>query len=247
MTTTYFQFRGKIYQQKFGTAMGSPVSGISGTESQRQRPSWCQTQAVAPLCRRHSGNNTSWPSREPHRTLEHYGPHGSIQFTHEQEVGGKIPFLDTLIVRKPDGSVKNLIYRKATHTDQYLNFSSHHPVHQKLGVVHTLFDRMNTIISEKDDIKSEEQTIKNAHSLCGYPKWAFTKVQDKMANKTVKNNKSAKKIRITNLRALSSFLMYKVYRREPPGFSATMVLPRPWNPTTLFDVCWCILRTNAKL
>ena len=27
-TTTYFVFRGQVYQQKFGTAMGSPVSPI---------------------------------------------------------------------------------------------------------------------------------------------------------------------------------------------------------------------------
>ena len=28
ITTTYFSFRGTIYQQKFGTAMGSPVSPV---------------------------------------------------------------------------------------------------------------------------------------------------------------------------------------------------------------------------
>ena len=29
LTTTYFMFRGKIYQQLFGTTMGSPVSPIA--------------------------------------------------------------------------------------------------------------------------------------------------------------------------------------------------------------------------
>ena len=29
LTTTYFSFRGKIYQQLFGAAMGSPVSPIT--------------------------------------------------------------------------------------------------------------------------------------------------------------------------------------------------------------------------
>ena len=28
LTTTYFMFRGQVYQQKYGTAMGSPVSPI---------------------------------------------------------------------------------------------------------------------------------------------------------------------------------------------------------------------------
>ncbi|XP_072048672.1 uncharacterized protein [Amphiura filiformis] len=62
-------------------------------------------------------------------------PTGSVKFTYEQEHNGSIPFLDTLITRKPDGSVKLSIYRKKTHTDQYLQFSSHHHLHQKLGVV----------------------------------------------------------------------------------------------------------------
>jgi len=58
---------------------------------------------------------------------------GSIKFTHEDEKDGSMPFLDTLIVRKPSGEVKLLIYRKATHTDQYLNFDSHHPLPPKIG------------------------------------------------------------------------------------------------------------------
>ena len=42
-------------------------------------------------------------------------PTGNITFTHEEENHGRIPFLDTTIVRKADGSVKLLVYRKKTH------------------------------------------------------------------------------------------------------------------------------------
>ena len=71
---------------------------------------------------------------------------GSIKFTYEEEADGQIPFLDTLIVRKEDGSVKLLVYRKKTHT--YLDFSSHHPLHQKLGVIRTLLDRCHSLVTE---------------------------------------------------------------------------------------------------
>ncbi|XP_072051908.1 uncharacterized protein [Amphiura filiformis] len=113
-------------------------------------------------------------------------PTGNIKFTYEKEQEGTIPFLDTLIVRKADGSVKLLVYRKVTHTDQYLNFNSHRPLHHKLGVVRTLLDRMNSIVTEEGDKKQEEDKIKQALSRCGYPSWSFKQVKEKMANKQVK-------------------------------------------------------------
>ena len=50
----------------------------------------------------------------------------SINFIYEEETEGKLPFLDTFIVKKEDGTVKLLVYRKPTHKDQYLNYKSHH-------------------------------------------------------------------------------------------------------------------------
>ena len=100
---------------------------------------------------------------------------GSIQFTHEEESDGTIPFLDTLIVRKEDGSLKLLVYRKKNHKDQYLHFSSHHPLQHKLGVIRTLLDRNYDIVREEVDQIQGEKHIKKALSACGYPKWTFKK------------------------------------------------------------------------
>ena len=59
----------------------------------------------------------------------------------KMETEGKLPFLDVLLQRDPDGSISTTVFRKATHTDRYLDFMSHHPLALKLAVVKTLHSR----------------------------------------------------------------------------------------------------------
>ena len=66
---------------------------------------------------------------------------------------------------------------KKTHTDQYLQFTSHHPLHQKLGVIRTLLDRNELIVTEEEDRKLEEEHVRKALSVCGYPEWTINKVK----------------------------------------------------------------------
>ena len=40
---------------------------------------------------------------------------GSIKFRHDKESGGSLPFLDALLVRRGDGSVKLMVYREKKH------------------------------------------------------------------------------------------------------------------------------------
>jgi hypothetical protein len=113
---------------------------------------------------------------------------GNLKFTCELEQNGQIPFLDTLIVRKPDGTVKLLVYRKPTHTDQYLNFMSAHPLHHKLGVIRTLLDRKDRVVTEPEDKIIEEEYIKSALRHNGYPDWSFDKVKKLRAEPKKKVN-----------------------------------------------------------
>ena len=140
LTTTYFTFRGKIYRQLFGTAMGSPVPPIAANifmEALEQK-----AIATAPMdCRlklwlRYVDDMLEIVKKDGIQKLTDHintiDKSGSIKFTYEEETEEKLPFLDTLIIKKEDGTVKLLVYRKTTHTDQYLNYKSHHPLHQKL-------------------------------------------------------------------------------------------------------------------
>ncbi|KAI8505986.1 hypothetical protein Bbelb_163390 [Branchiostoma belcheri] len=148
-------FQGDIYQQKFGTAMGSPVSPVLANLFME----WLEQEAIAtaPITCRHKiwkryADDVMEIVKKGVRQdltdhLSNIDPTGSIQFTHEEEKGNTLPFLDILLVRKGDGTVKLLVYRKNTHTDQYLNFQSHHPLHQKLGVIRTLMNRCNSVVN----------------------------------------------------------------------------------------------------
>ncbi|KAJ8023203.1 hypothetical protein HOLleu_35531 [Holothuria leucospilota] len=105
---------------------------------------------------------------------------GSIKFIDERENDGHLPCLDVLIVRKDNGTIKLLVYRKSSHTDQYLNFHSHHPFHHKLGVIRTLMERCHNIVTEEEDKTIERRHITEALERCGYPSWTFTKVKHQM-------------------------------------------------------------------
>ena len=133
------------------------------------------------ICLVHTGK-----AKKLQKHMNTVDPTGSIIFMREDEENNSMPFLDAKFTRKEDGSVKSTVYRKKTHTDQYLNFASHHPKHQKLGVVRTLMNRCETITSEEGDKKEEVEHLRGALRVCGYPSWALNKVND--SNKK-KNNK----------------------------------------------------------
>ena len=48
---------------------------------------------------------------------------------------GSIPFLDTIVKPEADGSLSITVYRKPTHTDQYLQWDSHHHLSAKFSVI----------------------------------------------------------------------------------------------------------------
>jgi len=53
--------------------------------------------------------------RNPMDHINTIDPTGNIKFTYEEEEDKQIPFLDTVLVRREDGSVKLLVYRKKSH------------------------------------------------------------------------------------------------------------------------------------
>ena len=68
-----------------------------------------------------------------------------------------------------DGTVTTSVYRKTTHTNQYLSFASHHPVTHKVVVVRTHMSRANTLSSSGVQRVEEEKKIVEALKENSYP------------------------------------------------------------------------------
>ncbi|XP_072021455.1 uncharacterized protein [Amphiura filiformis] len=102
--------------------MGSPVSPIVANLFME----WLEQEAIttAPLdCkpklwRRYVDDVLEIINKDSTQKLTDHlnttGQSGNIKFTYEEEKDGQIPFLDTFLIRKQDGTVKLLVYRKKT-------------------------------------------------------------------------------------------------------------------------------------
>ena len=200
-TTTYFTFRGKLYEQVFGTAMGSPVSVVIANlymEDWEQRALATSPPEIRPsLWLRYVDDIFE---RAPENTTERFTEHlntvdptGSIQVTYEGEQNRSLPMLDAKATRQSNGSLQVSVYRKKTQTDQYLAFQSHHPLHHKLGVIRTLLDRSDTLNTNEEEKVKEEKHVSGALRNCGYPPWSIRKVKKLRATpKDSTNNKTEK-------------------------------------------------------
>ena len=83
----------------------------------------------------------------------------AIRFTVEDnKVDGSIPFLDTIVKPEADGSLSITVYRKPTHTDQYLQWDSHNHLSAKFSVIQTLSHRASTMCSNPELLQKKRST-----------------------------------------------------------------------------------------
>ena len=117
----------------------------------------------------------------------------AIKFTVEgNQENGAIPFLDTLVTPLADNSLSFQVYQKPTHTDQFLQWDSHHSLSSKYGVIGTITHRAKVVCTNSELLQGELNHLRKALSKCNYPTWAIKRAQQKVLNNnwedTINNN-----------------------------------------------------------
>ena len=115
----------------------------------------------------------------------------AFRFTTEgNQENGSILILDTLVEPEADNSLTTTMYHKPTHTDQYLQWDSHHNLTSKYSVIGTLTHRAKTVCTSSEFFQREIQHLQEALVGCKYPGRAIQKVQSKYINNNHEDNRN---------------------------------------------------------
>ena len=110
--------------------------------------------------------------------------HPNIQFTHEEFVDHNgVHFLDIKIT--PNGIT---VFRKNTHTGQYIHFTSFTPWSHKIAWIRSLVTRAHKICSNAQTLKTETENILKFMSWNGFPKTLSKKLIKQFSPKPDSNN-----------------------------------------------------------
>ena len=90
----------------------------------------------------------------------------------ELEEDRKLPFQDVMMTKRDD-KLSTLVYRKKTHTDRHIHFSSNHRDRVKCGVIQCLRSRAIRIC-EAEDLEAEEKHLRTTFCKNGYPRGFIT-------------------------------------------------------------------------
>ncbi|XP_068756621.1 uncharacterized protein [Montipora capricornis] len=94
----------------------------------------------------------------------------------ETEKDYELAFLDTAVSRQLDGRLTTSVYRKLTHTDQYLVYDSHHPYSVKRGIVKCLYERAKRLVTKPSVTSKEKKHLCSVLDSNGYPFSFFQKI-----------------------------------------------------------------------
>nr|VZI29858.1 unnamed protein product [Spirometra erinaceieuropaei] len=156
---TLFTFEETTYEQIKGTPMGSPISGLIAEMVLKKLERRLFEEYKPQFWARYVDDNFVIIDQDK---INYYAKVMNsiipdLKFTREEEVGDKLPFLDIIVCRQPNGELAKSVYRKPTNTLQMLSYNSNHPLQHKRSCVRSLYRWVGTHCStpaaKLDEIK----------------------------------------------------------------------------------------------
>ena len=182
----YFQFNEKFYRQKFGISMGSPLSPVLANLFMEYFESQLLPSITPkPLMWLRYVDDVFliWPENENfdvfYQKVNDLVP--SIKFTTEWENNRNLPFLDTRVHRMISG-FSFAIYRKPTHSNQYIHYFSWHTEQVKRSALFSLLLRAYRIC-DHPYLQLEIDFIYAAFQKTGFPIHVIEEVHCKVVRK----------------------------------------------------------------
>ena len=196
LKSTSFVFKGLYYQQMEGAAMGSPLSPIVANIFMESFEKEALETAPHPpsLWKRYvDGTFVIQEEQYKNEFLHHINSlDDNIKFTAEStKADGSMPFLDTLVTPQSDGRLATKVCRKPTHTNQYLQWDSHHAISNKYSIISSLLHRAKNICSNQQLLEEEQAQIHRTLSTCKYPDWVINRMKLKIGTPKTNNSSSS--------------------------------------------------------
>jgi hypothetical protein len=193
MNQNFFVFQGKFFKQEFGTAMGNSLSPFIANLFMTLFENTCKnTFSYFPdVYLRYVDDifaifdTKKYDLNQFLCDLNSLFP--SIKFTHETENNGQLPFLDLQLTR--DGNrITFDIYRKPTHTNNYIHQNSFVHYSNKLASFHSLIHRLVNIPLDKNNFRKELAYIKQIAKQNGFDELVVDNILKKHKFKTLLKN-----------------------------------------------------------
>lgn len=192
MKESFFQFNDKFYKQTNGTSMGNSLSPFIANIFMAHFETSLSENAIFPrVWIRYVDDVCAIIKKQQLRSINKLlnSQYDTIKFTHEEEVDGKLPFLDLELIRNDSNKIDFSIYRKSTTTDRFITSDSFHPKQHKIAAFHSMVHRMENIPLSKPNYEKEKAKIIEIASVNGFDR----KIIDKLI-KTAKRKKSRRDI-----------------------------------------------------
>ncbi|CAH8464949.1 unnamed protein product [Schistosoma rodhaini] len=182
LRSTLFIFRGDLYRQKEGIAMGSPVSPIVANLFMHSLETSAIARSVFPpkVWLRYVDDIFVIIKQDYLEELFANVNNISEQINLTKEIESvdhKLAFLDCMVERRLNNrKLKINVFRKSTHSERYLDFDSAHALCTKVTVVKNLINRSLKLVTDKEDQQYELNRILSTLRDNNYPKEFLKKI-----------------------------------------------------------------------